>query len=40
MGSLPDGLPITQQLVGGPGANVCLLELAGACAAILPAATP
>jgi aspartyl-tRNA(Asn)/glutamyl-tRNA(Gln) amidotransferase subunit A len=37
MGTLPDGLPVGLQLVGRPGADLRLLELAGVCAAILPA---
>ena len=38
MGTLPDGLPIGLQLVGAPGADLRLLELAGICAATLDAA--
>ncbi|HET6546240.1 MAG TPA: amidase [Rhodanobacteraceae bacterium] len=38
MGSLPDGLPIGLQLVGAPGADLRLLELAEVCAATLDAA--
>ena len=35
MGRLPDGLPIGLQLVGPPGSDLRLLELAGICAACL-----
>ncbi len=35
MGRLPDGLPIGMQLVGPPGADLRLLELAEVCAACL-----
>jgi aspartyl-tRNA(Asn)/glutamyl-tRNA(Gln) amidotransferase subunit A len=38
MGTLPDGLPIGLQLVGAPGADLRLLELAAICAATLDAA--
>jgi aspartyl-tRNA(Asn)/glutamyl-tRNA(Gln) amidotransferase subunit A len=38
MGALPDGMPIGLQLVGRPGADLRLLELAGICAATLDAA--
>ncbi|MGB8378302.1 MAG: amidase [Rhodanobacteraceae bacterium] len=38
MGTLPDGFPIGLQLVGAPGSDLRLLELAGACAATLDAA--
>jgi aspartyl-tRNA(Asn)/glutamyl-tRNA(Gln) amidotransferase subunit A len=38
MGTLPDGLPIGLQLVGRPGADLRLLELAAICAATLDAA--
>lgn len=37
MGFVPDGLPIGLQLVGAPGADLRLLELAEACAATLDA---
>ncbi len=37
MGTLPDGLPIGLQLVGAPGADLRLLELASICAATLDA---
>ncbi len=35
MGRLPDGLPIGMQMVGPPGSDLRLLELAGICAACL-----
>jgi aspartyl-tRNA(Asn)/glutamyl-tRNA(Gln) amidotransferase subunit A len=35
MGNLPDGLPIGLRLVGRPGSELRLLELAGICAAML-----
>lgn len=38
MGLLPDGLPAGLQLVGAPGSDLRLLELAGICAATLDAA--
>lgn len=38
MGTLPDGLPVGLQLVGRPGADLRLLELAAICAATLDAA--
>jgi len=38
MGTLPDGLPIGLQLVGAPGSDLRLLELAEICAATLDAA--
>jgi aspartyl-tRNA(Asn)/glutamyl-tRNA(Gln) amidotransferase subunit A len=38
MGNLPDGLPVGLQLVGRPGADLRLLELAAICAATLDAA--
>ncbi|RYD14259.1 MAG: amidase [Lysobacteraceae bacterium] len=38
MGRLPDGLPVGLQLVGRPGADLRLLELAAICAATLDAA--
>lgn len=38
MGTLPDGLPIGMQLIGPPGSDLRLLELAGVCAAALDAA--
>ena len=38
MGKLPDGLPVGLQLVGRPGADLRLLELAAICAATLDAA--
>ncbi|MGA9420964.1 MAG: amidase family protein, partial [Rhodanobacteraceae bacterium] len=37
MGTLPDGFPIGLQLIGAPGSDLRLLELAGACAATLDA---
>jgi aspartyl-tRNA(Asn)/glutamyl-tRNA(Gln) amidotransferase subunit A len=37
MGTLPDGMPAGLQLVGAPGADLRLLELAGICAATLDA---
>ncbi|GAA0718171.1 amidase [Dokdonella soli] len=37
MGTLPDGLPVGLQLVGRPGADLRLLELAAICAATLDA---
>ena len=38
MGTLPDGLPAGLQLVGAPGSDLRLLELAEICAATLDAA--
>ena len=38
MGLLPDGLPAGLQLVGAPGSDLRLLELAEICAATLDAA--
>ncbi|MGA9343154.1 MAG: amidase [Rhodanobacteraceae bacterium] len=38
MGMLPDGFPVGLQLIGAPGSDLRLLELAGACAATLDAA--
>jgi aspartyl-tRNA(Asn)/glutamyl-tRNA(Gln) amidotransferase subunit A len=38
MGTLPDGMPAGLQLVGAPGSDLRLLELAGICAATLDAA--
>jgi aspartyl-tRNA(Asn)/glutamyl-tRNA(Gln) amidotransferase subunit A len=37
MGMLPDGLPVGMQLVGAPGSDLRLLELAEICAATLDA---
>jgi aspartyl-tRNA(Asn)/glutamyl-tRNA(Gln) amidotransferase subunit A len=37
MGLLPDGLPAGLQLVGPPGSDLRLLELAEICAATLDA---
>jgi aspartyl-tRNA(Asn)/glutamyl-tRNA(Gln) amidotransferase subunit A len=37
MGTLPDGLPAGLQLVGAPGSDLRLLELAEICAATLDA---
>ena len=38
MGTLPDGFPVGLQLVGAPGSDLRLLELAEICAATLDAA--
>ena len=38
MGTLPDGLPAGLQLIGAPGSDLRLLELAEVCAATLDAA--
>ncbi|MBA8889847.1 aspartyl-tRNA(Asn)/glutamyl-tRNA(Gln) amidotransferase subunit A [Dokdonella fugitiva] len=38
MGTLPDGMPVGLQLVGRPGADLRLLELAAICAATLDSA--
>lgn len=38
MGMLPDGMPAGMQLIGRPGSDLRLLELAGICAARLDAA--
>ncbi|HKE49638.1 MAG TPA: amidase family protein, partial [Rhodanobacteraceae bacterium] len=38
MGALPDGFPAGLQLVGAPGSDLRLLELAEICAATLDAA--
>lgn len=38
MGTLPDGMPAGMQLIGRPGSDLRLLELAGICAANLDAA--
>jgi aspartyl-tRNA(Asn)/glutamyl-tRNA(Gln) amidotransferase subunit A len=37
MGLLPDGLPAGLQLIGAPGSDLRLIELAGACASRLDA---